>query len=130
MLRIVTLQLVTDRHGPVNAFVAQAGHLHLAYGKLPYTGGVSRSNVARLEARLPAEVSSLLKRAAEIEGRTLTDFVVTAAREAALRTIEANEIVRLSVEDQRILAEALLDPPAPNAALVKAARRRRELLGE
>lgn len=70
----------------------------------------------------------MLKRAAEIEGRTLTDFVVTAALEAALRTIEANEIVRLSVESQRILAEALLDPPAPNAALAKAARRRRELL--
>jgi hypothetical protein len=39
---------------------------------------------ARLEARLPNDVHALLKRAAEIEGRTLTDFVVSAAREAAL----------------------------------------------
>ena len=36
---------------------------------------------ARLEARLPADVHALLKRAAEVQGRTLTDFVVTAARD-------------------------------------------------
>jgi uncharacterized protein (DUF1778 family) len=46
---------------------------------------------ARFEARLPNDVYALLKRAAEIEGRTLTDFVVSAAREAACRTIEATE---------------------------------------
>jgi uncharacterized protein (DUF1778 family) len=83
---------------------------------------------ARLEARLPNEVHTLLKRAAEIEGRTLTDFVVSAAREAACRTIEEAEIIRLSVEDQRQVAEALLNPPKPTAALKKAFRRRRELL--
>jgi uncharacterized protein (DUF1778 family) len=83
---------------------------------------------ARLEARLPNEVHALLKRAAEIEGRTLTDFVVSAAREAACRTIEEAEIIRLSVEDQRQVAEALLNPPKPTPALKKAFRRRRELL--
>ena len=84
---------------------------------------------ARLEARLPNDVHALLKRAAEIEGRTLTDFVVSAAREAACRTIEATEIIRLSVEDQRQIAEALLNPPEPTPALKKAFQRRRELLG-
>ena len=62
---------------------------------------------ARLEARLPNDVHALLKRAAEIEGRTLTDFVVSAAREAACRTIEATEIIRLSVEDQRQVVKQL-----------------------
>jgi uncharacterized protein (DUF1778 family) len=37
---------------------------------------------ARLEARLPIDVMARLKRAAEIQGRTLTDFVVAAADEA------------------------------------------------
>jgi uncharacterized protein (DUF1778 family) len=82
---------------------------------------------ARLEARLPNEVHTLLKRAAEIEGRTLTDFVVSAAREAACRTIERTEIIRLSIEDQRQVAEALRNPPEPAAALKKAFQRRREL---
>ena len=86
-------------------------------------------NTARLEARLPSDVHALLKRAAEIEGRTLTDFVVSAARAAAYQTIEATEIIRLSVGDQREIAEALLNPPEPAPALKKAFQRRRELLG-
>jgi uncharacterized protein (DUF1778 family) len=89
----------------------------------------TQQTTARLEARLPNDVHALLKRAAEIEGRTLTDFVVSAAREAACRTIEATEIIRLSVEDQRQIAEALLNPPEPTPALKKAFQRRRELLG-
>ena len=71
----------------------------------------------------------MLKRAAEIEGRTLTDFVVSAAREAACRTIEEAEIIRLSLEDQRRVAEALLSPPEPAPALKRAFQRRRELFG-
>jgi uncharacterized protein (DUF1778 family) len=87
------------------------------------------STTARLEARLPADIHALLKRAAEIEGRTLTDFVVSAAREAACRTIEETDIVRLSVEDQRQIAEAILNPPDPAPALRRAFKRRRELFG-
>jgi uncharacterized protein (DUF1778 family) len=51
---------------------------------------------ARLEARLPNEALERLKRAAEIQGRTLKDFVVAAADEAACRAIEQTEIIRLS----------------------------------
>jgi len=87
------------------------------------------SATARLEARLPADVHSLLKRAAEIQGRTLTDFVVAAAHEAACRTIEEADILRLSLEDQRRIANAILKPPAPAPALRRAFRRRRALLG-
>ncbi len=83
---------------------------------------------ARLEARLPTEVLTRLKRAAEIQGRTLTDFVVAAADEAACRAIEQTEIIRLSAKDQREIAAAILNPPAPNRALKKAARRYRELI--
>jgi uncharacterized protein (DUF1778 family) len=87
------------------------------------------STTARLEARLPAGIHALLKRAAEIEGRTLTDFVVAAAREAACRTVERAEILRLSVEDQRRIADAILNPPKPAPALRRAFKRRRELFG-
>lgn len=73
--------------------------------------------IARLEARLPADVLERLKRAAEVQGRTLTDFVVAAADEAACRAIEQTEIIRLSLEDQRQIAEAIINPPAPTPAL-------------
>ena len=85
---------------------------------------------ARLEARLPADIHALLKRAAEVQGRTLTDFVVTAAREAAIRAIEEVEIIRLSAQDQRIIAEAILNPPKASPALRLAFERRRKLFGQ
>ncbi|EHJ48137.1 protein of unknown function DUF1778 [Solidesulfovibrio carbinoliphilus subsp. oakridgensis] len=75
---------------------------------------------ARLEARLPREVHALLKRAADLQGRSLTDFVVAAASEAARKTIEDMEILRLAAADQRLVAEALLTPPEPAPALVRA----------
>lgn len=84
---------------------------------------------ARLEARLPADVHALLKRAAEIQGRSLTDFVVTAARDAARRTIEETEIIRLSRADQRQLIESLLNPPEPTPALRRAFERHQKLFG-
>lgn len=87
------------------------------------------ATTARLEARLPAEVHAMLKRAAEIQGRTLTDFVVAASSEAARQTIEATEIIRLSVEDQRLFAESILNPPEPNDALKRAFEKHRELFG-
>ncbi len=84
---------------------------------------------ARLEARLPADVHAMLKRAAEMQGRTLTDFVVSAARDAAIRTIEEAEIIRLSAGDQRLIAAAILNPPEPTPALRRALQRRHELFG-
>jgi uncharacterized protein (DUF1778 family) len=94
---------------------------------MPYNEAMAET--ARLEARLPVEVHSLLKRAAELEGRSLTDFVVEAAREAARRTLEEHAILRLSLEDQERVAEALLSPPAPTAAMRRAFERHRALLG-
>jgi uncharacterized protein (DUF1778 family) len=99
---------------------------------MPYSGFVKAHTpiTARLEARLPTDVMARLKRAAEIQGRTLTDFVVAAADEAACRAIEQTQIIRLSIEGQRQIAQAILNPPAPNKALKKAAKRYRELFGE
>ena len=84
---------------------------------------------ARLEARLPAGVYTLLKRAAEMQGRTLTDFVVSAAHLAAMQTIQEAGIIRLSIADQRRIADALVHPPRPAAALRRAFKRRQDLLG-
>ena len=78
---------------------------------------------------MPQAVMSRLKRAAEIRGRTLTDFVVAAVDEAACRAIEETEIIRLSIEGQSQIAAAILDPPEATPALKKAARRYRELFG-
>jgi uncharacterized protein (DUF1778 family) len=82
----------------------------------------------RIEARIAPDVLAVVKRAAEIQGRSVSDFVVSAAQEAAHRTIEETQIIRLSVEDQRAFADAILNPPEPTPALKRAAARYRRLV--
>ena len=85
---------------------------------------------ARIEARIaPAELA-VVRRAAEIQGRTLSDFVVAAAREAAQRTIEEAHLIRLSIEDQQRFVDLLLDPPAPAPALERAKSAHARLFSE
>lgn len=86
------------------------------------------TSTSRLEARISTDLHSMLKRAAELEGRTMTDFVVTAVRDAAQRAIEHAEIIRLSLADQEYFAQALLSPPKPAPALERAFARRNKLL--
>lgn len=68
---------------------------------------------ARLEARISTDLHAMLKRAAELQGRTMTDFVIAAVQDAAQQAIAQAEVVRLSLEDQRCFAQALLSPPNP-----------------
>jgi uncharacterized protein (DUF1778 family) len=84
---------------------------------------------ARVEARISPDVLALVRRAAELQGRSVSDFMVMAAQDAANRTIEETSIIRLSAEDQLRFHEFLLNPPPPSPAMLKAFERHRELLG-
>lgn len=84
---------------------------------------------ARLEARIAPEVHEILKRAAEIEGRSLTDFVVAAASAAARLTIAQTEVLHLSQESARAFASLLVDPPAPAPAMERARAHHERLIG-
>ena len=86
------------------------------------------SKTARIEARIAPDALAVVKRAAELQGRSVSDFVVAAAQEAASRAIEEAQIIRLSVEDQRAFATAILNPPPPSAALKRAAAAHRKLI--
>jgi len=83
---------------------------------------------ARLEARISTDLHAMLKRAAELQGRTMTDFVVTAVQDAAQRAIEQAEVIRMSLADQECFAQALLAPPQTSPALERAFTRRNRLL--
>jgi uncharacterized protein (DUF1778 family) len=84
---------------------------------------VSRHRLQRLEARVTNRQKELLKRAAAIRGRSLTDFVVSAAEEEAERVVRSEYVIRLGAEDSAAFAAALLSPPKPNRALRAAAER-------
>jgi uncharacterized protein (DUF1778 family) len=83
------------------------------------------TRTSRIEARISPDALAVVKRAAEIQGRSVSDFVVAAAQEAAYRTIEETQIIRLSVEDQRAFAEAILNPPPLAPAMERAIERYR-----
>lgn len=74
----------------------------------------------RVEARISPSALAIVKRAAEIQGRSISDFVVAAAQDAAQRTIAETQIIQLSIKDQQALAESLLNPPEPSRALRRA----------
>ena len=83
----------------------------------------------RLEARVSPEAKALCQKAASIQGRTLTDFIVHSPVQAATRTIRENEFLELSRRDRIAFVEALLNPPAPNARLQRAMRRHDQMVG-
>lgn len=66
---------------------------------------------ARLEARITREALAVVRRAAEIQGRSVSDFVVTATHEAAQKTVADFEVIRLSREAQEKFAAVLLHSP-------------------
>lgn len=87
------------------------------------------SRDSRLEARISRTQKNLFQQAATLSGRSLTEFVVASAQEAAVRVIEEHETIRLTRAEQQAFVEALIDPPAPNARLLQAARTYRLQLG-
>jgi uncharacterized protein (DUF1778 family) len=88
-----------------------------------------KSRGARLEARISVEQKAVLQQAAALSGRTLSEFVVASAQEAASRVIQEHETIRLSRAEQIAFVSALLNPPAPNARLRQAAKAYRKLMG-
>lgn len=77
------------------------------------------NTTVRLDARISTDLHAMLKRAADLQGRTMADFVVAAVQDAAQRAIEQAEVVRLSLADQ-----ALLSTPQSAPALERAFERR------
>jgi uncharacterized protein (DUF1778 family) len=87
-----------------------------------------RPKNVRLQMRISRDQRRLLQRAADLQGRSLTDFVIGCAEEAAVRTIQETRVIRLTPRDSRIFAEALLNPLPPNPALRRAYRRYKTLI--
>lgn len=77
----------------------------------------------RIEARVTSAMKERLQRAAELEGMSLSTFLIQSAVERAADVILRNQrIIELSKSDQQAFADWLLDPPEPAAELVEALR--------
>jgi uncharacterized protein (DUF1778 family) len=86
----------------------------------------SPARTQRFDARLSAHDKRLLDRAAALSGRSLTEFVIGTAKEAAVRAIARYDgVVLADADDRAAFVRALLEPPAPNRRLRQAVQRHR-----
>jgi uncharacterized protein (DUF1778 family) len=74
----------------------------------------------RLGFRVDEPTKALIERAARLERRKVTDFCMTALKEAARRTIAEHETLVLSERDRAVFFDVLANPPEPNARLRRA----------
>ena len=88
-----------------------------------------RTRAERLEARVTVEQKTMIERAAALQGRSVTDFVVTSVQDAARRAIEEHGQLALSVRDSAAFVDALLNPQPVNERLRETVRRYRARAG-
>lgn len=89
----------------------------------------ARVRAERLEARLTADQKSLIERAAALQGRTVTDFVLSAVQAAAIQTIADYQHINLSIRDSDAFVNAVLNPQPVNDRLRDTVRRYRRATG-
>lgn len=86
------------------------------------------SSTARLEARISTDLHASIKLVADMQNRSMTDFIVSAMQEAVQRAIEQRDIIKLSLADQSRFANAVLSPPAISPALKRAFAKHRDMV--
>jgi uncharacterized protein (DUF1778 family) len=94
--------------------------------KRPATGRIRRE---RLETRVTVDQKRLIEHAAALQGRTVTDFVLTSVQDAARRAIEEYQHLELSVRDSQAFVQALVESRPVNERLHDTVRRYRERTG-
>jgi uncharacterized protein (DUF1778 family) len=82
----------------------------------------------RLETRLTSEQKALVQLAAAIEGRSVSDFMVTSAAQRAEEVIRSRQVLQLTMQDSLFFAQTVMNPAPPSETLRQAAHRRDELI--
>lgn len=90
----------------------------------------SSKSLARLEARVDPELKARWQQAADLEGRTLTDFIISSMQESSDRVIESHQRMKLNQQDSKEFVETIMNPPEPNARLIKAVEKYKEVMGD
>jgi uncharacterized protein (DUF1778 family) len=72
----------------------------------------TRLRAERLEARITVSQKALIEHAAALQGRSVTDFVLSSVQDAAAKAIDEHQRLALSVRDGRAFVQALVAPRA------------------
>jgi uncharacterized protein (DUF1778 family) len=87
---------------------------------------IAKSKGERLETRISPDQKTLFQRAADLAGRSLTDFVVSSVQEAAEREVRAHQVLELTARETEAFFEAIQNPPPPGERLRAAARQHQQ----
>ena len=88
-----------------------------------------RAKAYRFDARLNEEQKVLIQKAADLEGRTMTEFVLRSAQSAAERTLQDRTMLILRARETEAFVDAVLNPAAPGPVLRAAARHYKNVVG-
>lgn len=84
----------------------------------------------RIEARVRSEDKTLFKKAAELSGMSFTDFTIKALKDASVKVIKEHKLIELTLNDQKLFIESLINAAEPNKRLMNAAKRHKKLIQE
>ena len=92
---------------------------------------MNTSEKTRFDTRIPKDQKELFQYATELGGfKTLSEFVIYSAKVQAEIIIQKHASVLASKKDAKIFFEAIMNPPAANAELKKAAKEYNKLLSK
>jgi len=115
MIMLTTRAHIAERHG-VRAVRARA------------TKALGKSE--RVAVRLSPEQKELMQRAADLEHRTLTDFMVGSGMRSAEEVIRRHDVIALSEQGARAFMEAVFNPKPANEYLRHAADQYKAAFGD
>lgn len=75
------------------------------------------TTLERFDIHIPSCTMQMLSKAAEINGSTLTAFVMSAAMDKACEILQAHQLFELKEADWQSFMSILENPPAPNSYL-------------
>jgi uncharacterized protein (DUF1778 family) len=86
---------------------------------------------ARVDMRIPQALKEIWQHAAVMRGNSLSDYIINAVSDSALRDVEQQHVIHLTVRDQMALLDALNAPARePNERMKKAAADYKEAIRE
>lgn len=75
----------------------------------------------RIDVRISKEQKELIQYASHLRGfKSVSEFVIACISKEAREIVAENSRVLKSIEDKKLFINALVNPPAPNAAMKKA----------
>ncbi len=81
----------------------------------------------RLEARVSSVQKRLINKAASLQGRSVTDFMVSTLDKEARKIVHDFEALEFSLKEKEAFASALEAPPMPTEKLIMAFERLEQL---